>query len=162
MPPPATDGSVSCPPAKRQQRNAHVQQDAAALPHRTCHRPNDAWLRSKGVSPKHTLLVRRNAGGTHEPFDAHDYTTNPLAAKFPLQTDLNQLEGSEKCTFPAAFGPCTERPAGVAALVTSGAFPILTRRRESSASGSRSDKKETTKSRVCHPLDFFFEALFTD
>ena len=75
-----------------------------------------------------------NAGGQHEPFDAHDYTTDPPVTKLPLQTDLNQLKGSEKCTFPAASGPCIERSAGAAALLTSGSFTILTRRRESSAS----------------------------
>ena len=68
----------------------------------------------------------------HEPFDSHDYTTDPPVSKDSLQADLNQLKGSEKCTFPAASGPCTERSAAVATLVTSGAFPIVTRRRESS------------------------------
>ena len=37
-----------------------------------------------------------NAGGQHEPFDAHDYTTDPPVSKDSLQTDLNQLKGSEK------------------------------------------------------------------
>ena len=69
----------------------------------------------------------------HKPFNAHDYATGPPVTKLHLQTDLNQLKGSEKFAFPAASGPCIERSAAVAALVTSGSFPILTRHRESSA-----------------------------
>ena len=46
------------------------------------------------------------------------YATDPPVTR---QTDLNQLKCScnEKCTFPAASGPCIERSAVVAALVTS-------------------------------------------
>ena len=75
-----------------------------------------------------------SAGGQHEPFDAHDYTTDPPVTKRPLQADLSQLKGSEKCTFAGASGQCIERSAGAATLLTSGSFPILTRRRESSGS----------------------------
>ena len=53
--------------------------------------------------------------------------------KDPLQADLNQRKEGEKTTFPAASGQCIERSAAAAALLTSGAFPIATRRSESSA-----------------------------
>ena len=66
--------------------------------------------------------------------NAYDYTTDPSVSKDSLQADSNQLKGSEKCTFAGASGPCIGRSAGAAALLTSGSFLILTRRRESSAS----------------------------
>ena len=98
----------------------------------------NSWLRSKGVSPKHISLLRRarstQAGSTNLSMPT---TTPPIppVTKLPLQTDLNQLNGSENCTFPAASGPCIERSAAAAAaLVTSGSFPIATRRGKSSAS----------------------------
>ena len=56
-------------------------------------------------------------------------------------------------SFPAAFGQCIERSAVVAALLTSGAFPIATRRSQSSASAlldfvswlAKQELKETPK-----------------
>ena len=89
-------------------------------------------------------------------------------SKDSLQADLNQRKEDEKRTFPATSGPCIERSAGAATLLTSGSFPILTRRRKSSASAlqdfvtSLSAKKETVKSRVCHPLDPLLKLFFTD
>ena len=74
-----------------------------------------------------------SAGGKHEPFNAHDVTTNPPVTKVPLQADLNQRKQGEKTTFPAASGPCIDRSAAAAALLTGGSFPLATRRSESSA-----------------------------
>ena len=75
-----------------------------------------------------------SAGGQHEPLDAHDLSSDPLAAKLSLQADLNQRKESDKCTFPAACGQCIERSATAATLAASGSFPTVTRRSESSAS----------------------------
>ena len=76
------------------------------------------------------------AGGQHEPFNAYDLSSDPLAAKLELflQADLNQRKESDKCTFPAACGQRIERSATAATLAASGSFPIATRHRESSAS----------------------------
>ena len=61
-----------------------------------------------------------SAGGQHEPFDAHDVTTDPPVTKLPLQADLNQRKEGEQTTSPAAFGQCIDRFAAAAALATSG------------------------------------------
>ena len=94
-----------------------------------------------------------SAGRQHKPYDVHDVCTDPLVAKLSLQADLNQRKGSEKCTFPAASGPCIGRSAAAAALATGGSFPIATRRRQSSASAlldfvswlAKRELKETPK-----------------
>ena len=65
--------------------------------------------------------------------DAHDLSSDPSVSKDSLQADLDQRKEGEKSTFPAAFGQCLERSAAAAALLTSGALPIATRRSESSA-----------------------------
>ena len=75
-------------------------------------------------------------------------SSDPLVTKLPLQTDLSQLKGSEKCTFAGASGQCIGRSAAAATLVTSGSFPILTRRRESSASAREVTKKRQQNHRV--------------
>ena len=66
-------------------------------------------------------------------FDADDVSSDPPAPKLPLQADLNQRKGTEKCTFPAASRQCIEHSAAVAALSAGGALPIATRRSESNA-----------------------------
>ena len=74
-----------------------------------------------------------SAGGQHEPLDAHDLSSDPLAAKLSLQADLNQRKEGEKSTFPATYGQCIERPAAAATLAASGSLPITTWRSKSSA-----------------------------
>jgi len=84
------------------------------------------------ASQAHTV----SAGGQHEPLDAHDLSSDPLAAKLSLQADLNQRKEGEKSTFPATSGHCIGRSAAAATLAASflsGALPITTWRSKSSA-----------------------------
>ena len=47
-----------------------------------------------------TRARKVNAGGQHEPFNAYDLSSDPLAAKLFLQADLNQHKESDKLNVP--------------------------------------------------------------
>ena len=78
-----------------------------------------------------------SAARQHEPSDAHDVCSDPLAivSKLFLQAGLDQRKEGEKSTFLATSRQCLERfgSAAAEALLTSGSLPIATRRGQSNA-----------------------------
>ena len=51
-----------------------------------------------------------SAGGKHEPFNAHDVTTDPPVTKLLLQADLNQSKEVRNIPFQPLLGSVSNAP----------------------------------------------------